>query len=728
MSTRSKLASLAALLGIAGAVFPAPAPAAVLYVQSSNATRTLYRLDTSGSGSWTTYAMAGAVTTFPHGIETGPTATTVYVANSGTYGTPAVGVYTLSGGTAANANFSTSPASTTAPYDVARDSSCLYVSDSSNKRVVRKLLDGSGTGTVICATLPAATKGLVFLNGSVYVTSGSSLYEIPNAATATSTTVASLVDTAAYPLIGLASDGADFYATDGGNRLLKYSATTGYGGEFSTIATYTGGGMQPVVCADGKVYVGLGALAKVMEYNPDGTGAKAYNTPGGTVYGLAVAAGTGDATGTQARRIADVLQRFGVNTFSKLNRNGYPWSWGGSQGSYDAVTTGLALNYLTGTSGLTLNVREYHRGDGSASDPLTPLQKGWIRDVHQATGAPFSIAIGANGGANDIGGIVAIVQDSISSGMNYVKWVEGINEPNMNFGSGVIPVATTASVQMSLYQQIHAITSSVAVAGPSVVFALPNPENSLNSYLSTYKQTILDHSDANNIHVYPPKSPNAYDGNSRGGALADINTGVATALPGKPMLNTEWHTTFYSSIHKNDPAYEAYWGPIYLLSTCLDFDWQASFQFALFDYNSVSMRCGLFATDNTNPRPVANALRALFQLTGDHGTDKLTFVPEKLDVTVAGLPPKPSGSLYAGGRWTLLENSAHEYFLLLWNEQNDLNAATTPVTVTFNAHDMAKVEEFNITSGSQTPVQTLTGVHTLTVNLDTSLRLLRITY
>ncbi|HEY8967414.1 MAG TPA: carbohydrate binding domain-containing protein [Candidatus Methylacidiphilales bacterium] len=443
---------------------------------------------------------------------------------------------------------------------------------------------------------------------------------------------------------------------------------------------------------------------------------------------LALTGGTGDANGTQAFRIADCLQRLGVNTFSRLNYNGYPWSWGGSKGSYDAATTARAINYITAGSGLTINDREYHHDyGGDGTKPITPSQLTWIHQVYAATGSPFTIAIGSNGSANDIPGIVSIVQDSISSGLNYVKWVEGLNEPNNNFGSGTIPIATTASVQSSLYAQIHAITSDVEVAGPSIVFGLPDPENWLTAYMGTYQSTILANSDLNNLHVYPPKSPNGNDA-STAGTLDDVDHGFSVALPGRGALNTEWHPTLYCTTHKSDRAYDAYWGPIYLLSSFVDYDWDACFWFALFDY-SATMKCGLFATDDTTPYAAANAFRALFALTGDTGAAKLTFPTEKLDVTVSGLPAAPAtGSAHAGGRWALFENSAHQYFLLLWNEQGDLSTATTPVTVTFNSHTMAKVEEFNITSGSQTALQSPTNVNAVTVNLDTSLRLLRITY
>ncbi len=45
---------------------------------------------------------------------------------------------------------------------------------------------------------------------------------------------------------------------------------------------------------------------------------------------------------------------------------------------------------------------------------------------------------------------------------------------------------------------------------------------------------------------------------------------------------------------------------------------------------------------------------------------------------------------------------------MIWNEQNDMSSTTTPVTVTFNSHNMTKVEDFNITSASETALQSPT--------------------
>ncbi len=80
-----------------------------------------------------------------------------------------------------------------------------------------------------------------------------------------------------------------------------------------------------------------------------------------------------DPTGTPARRIADCLERFGVNTFSQITRNGLPWNWGQSAGDYSSATTAKAINFIVGNSGLKMNVREYHR-DHAGGSPVTAEQ------------------------------------------------------------------------------------------------------------------------------------------------------------------------------------------------------------------------------------------------------------------------------------------------------------------------------------------------------------------
>ena len=129
--------------------------------------------------------------------------------------------------------------------------------------------------------------------------------------------------------------------------------------------------------------------------------------------------------------------------------DGYDWNWGGSQGSYDSAATAPTINYITAGSGLTMNVREYHHDNQvSAQSVAKGLDSGGLSrpPVRRS-----QIAIAMWGTAADIPGIVSLVQDSVSSGLNYVKWVEGINEPddaNPSYGNSVTPSTVTTAVQI----------------------------------------------------------------------------------------------------------------------------------------------------------------------------------------------------------------------------------------------------------------------------------------
>lgn len=258
--------------------------AAVIYAMDSKLT--LWQLDTAGNagaGSWIHYSMTGSVMTFTHGIDV-DAAGNVYAANSGTYGANAISKIVLSGTTATVSRFSTGPASTNTPWDVVVSGSYLYVSDASNKRVVRCNLDGTGGGTVVGGTLAAATRGLAVINHDVYVDSGSSVYQILNADSATPGT-ATVFATSTSALSGLATDGTDFYATNGATLLLK--GTTA----LSTLATHAASGLQAVAySSDGNLFVVDANQANIYEYNAT-TGALVHTfSPGSgqTFYGIAV--------------------------------------------------------------------------------------------------------------------------------------------------------------------------------------------------------------------------------------------------------------------------------------------------------------------------------------------------------------------------------------------------------------------------------------------------------
>src|SRR5581483_10052151 len=68
--------------------------------------------------------------------------------------------------------------------------------------------------------------------------------------------------------------------------------------------------------------------------------------------------GIGDGSGMQASRIADFLEKFGVVTYSSPGSGQDPW--GAAPSDYTSGTVVSALNWLTASSGLTINCREYH--------------------------------------------------------------------------------------------------------------------------------------------------------------------------------------------------------------------------------------------------------------------------------------------------------------------------------------------------------------------------------
>src|SRR5678815_199730 len=80
----------------------------------------------------------------------------------------------------------------------------------------------------------------------------------------------------------------------------------------------------------------------------------------------------GDATGTTALRIADMMERFGVVTYSQSVAGTNPWGAGVSNYTTDSVIQ--ALTWLTANSGMRCNLREYHvagRDTGGGANQLT---------------------------------------------------------------------------------------------------------------------------------------------------------------------------------------------------------------------------------------------------------------------------------------------------------------------------------------------------------------------
>ena len=384
-----------------------------------------------------------------------------------------------------------------------------------------------------------------------------------------------------------------------------------------------------------------------------------------------------DDEGTTAFRIADMMERFGVNTFSSVVPDANVWgSW---PADYTSTSVVAAIRWLTSSSGLRMNVREFYYANGR------PWQIAWCRQVHEATDALFTIAIGANGSPADATALAAVA-DSVNS-ENWLAAIEGINEPNNDFGFGPINQDLVVGAQMELDK---AGDVDLRVMTPSVVFGLPHPGGWITpGYLSfAQRDAVLAHSDMYNAHVYPPSHPDAPDGSSYPGAMADIMAELGTIYLGKPMAITEWHPTLYNTQgHKLDPAYDCYYAPAMILDAFRFGAWGV-FWFALFDYGTEYLS-GLFPkSGGADPRPVAWTIRAMYDLTGDYGADKHTFTPGKLNYTVENLP--------FTGRHMLFQNSAGRYFLYVWNTIETPGGDAASITVRFSAHAMHHVAVFEI--------------------------------
>ncbi len=408
---------------------------------------------------------------------------------------------------------------------------------------------------------------------------------------------------------------------------------------------------------------------------------------------------TAAKVGVQAARIADLLEPLGFNTFSSLDTNNV---WGAWPADYSPASVIAAMNWITNGSGLTAQGREYHYAGRET------IQAPWLKQVTAATGAKFSMCVGANGSLNDVASLLALAVDP----KNNIAWVEGINEPNNDFGSGPVPAVTTLAIQSAL--------GSNAI-GPSIVFGLPFPEDYITPpYFSIADLTQLK-SGFNNGHFYPPRQPDVDDGSNRGGTFDDVVQGLSRVYGTKPLMITEWHPTLYNEDGQSaNDQLAAYLAPIMLLSSHR-LGVKGMFWFALFDYGA-NMRCGLFPqTGATNPRPAASALRAMFTLTGDKGATKRTFTPGRLNYKISGLPaPVDAASPNSGGQHALFQASDGRFFLVVWNTQLMSGGVAVPVTIKLPA--AAAIKEYNITTGSLTPIQSITG-STIVSQLDASVRL-----
>ncbi len=233
-----------------------------------------------------------------------------------------------------------------------------------------------------------------------------------------------------------------------------------------------------------------------------------------------------DHNGVTAARIADLMQLFGANVYSN----------GQDKAAGDSVTGITAVaQYLLAGSGLTMIFRGYV-DSASEYDTFGPA-------VFAATGCKFTLCMGI-GDTPDLTGVITLAQASASHG-NWVKFVEGGNEPNTNFGAGVqtgVSPANELAALQKIYTAVHPL--GIPVAAPSVVGSYQG----IATYWGSDLSAAAAATDLYNTHLYPNNG-----GPNGANQLHDWTVAVSQSdWGGKGGIVTEWQPVLYENAGTSD--------------------------------------------------------------------------------------------------------------------------------------------------------------------------------
>ena len=395
--------------------------------------------------------------------------------------------------------------------------------------------------------------------------------------------------------------------------------------------------------------------------------------------------------GLQAKRAVDLIESFGVNTFSSLDEHN---AWGSWPADYRPEQVIAALQWMTGDSGYALPLREYHYAGREAS------QRPWLSQIVAAIpGTRVALCPGADAKPSDVPSMLSLAADPACG----IAWLEGLNEPNTDFGQGQVPVEQTKAIQDAVWSG----KAGTEILGPSIVAGTPHPEGWITGYCGDQLGAINAAMHCGNGHYYPPASPGTPN---TGHSTTEYLAGLVTAY-GHPSHLTEFHPTLYnhSGFKPDEPDWDGTRDAYYTLLTLFIAAKQdtMTWWYALFDYGQ-SYVCGLFPTNAENPRPAAYAIRTLCRLCGARGGD---YAPGRLDMIVTGLPEDAGYDLYQGSDGTFL--------IPLWRGAEEMGGSPVPVTISL-AH-AADISEWDIIADKE--IQAPKRTTDLTVQLDASCRL-----
>jgi hypothetical protein len=400
----------------------------------------------------------------------------------------------------------------------------------------------------------------------------------------------------------------------------------------------------------------------------------------------------------QAKRIADLIELFGVNTFSQIDDTNV---WGSYPSDYRSQTVLAALKYMTGTTKFCFGIREYHYAGREV------IQKPWLDDIRTIyPNSTVTMCVSANGQVSDVASMLRV---------GGVTYFEGINEPNTDFGQGTVPFEQTKAIQDEVWMRTETIGQQQNVAGPAIAAGMPNPEQWIKDYCGSGLAALNAELRHGNGHYYPPSCP---DLAQSGTSLAEYAGGLQNAY-GQPTMITEFHPSLRST-DGNKPGETGWSGDrdaYYLLLSLyragklgMPLWW-----YALFDYADVHI-CGLFPRNQQNPRPAATAMRNLSITCADPGDDLRSFAPGTLQCRATG---------EAGGwDWDLYQSSDGKFFIPLWLAAKDLGGPSTMITLEL-AKVPAAIAQFDIRTGAQLqfpepPMQ----AKTFHIELDASARMI----